>query len=66
MGVLQKQIIQDDKGVNVGIVLSMSEYESMMTRLEELEDLLAYDQAKREPSDPKPFKDFLKELDIQV
>lgn len=66
MGVLQKQIIQDDNGKNVGILLSMSEYESMIARLEELEDIVAYDQAKSEPSDSMPFNVFLKELNIQL
>jgi hypothetical protein len=62
MSVLQKQFIKDDKGVQVGIILAIAEYQALIERLEELEDILAYDKAKAEQSDPMLFDDFLKEL----
>ena len=62
MSVLQKQFIKDDKGVQVGIILAIAEYQALIERLEELEDILAYDKAKAEQSDPMLFEDFLKEL----
>ena len=63
MGVLQKQYIEDENGNPAGIILSISEYKAIMSRLEELEDILAYDKAKAEPSDPMPLDEFLKELE---
>ena len=59
MSVLQKQYIKDDNGTRVGVILAIAEYQALLERLEELEDILAYDKAKAEPSDPMLFKDFL-------
>jgi hypothetical protein len=63
MGVLEKQYIKDNNGTQVGVILAIAEYESLIERLEELEDIIAYDKAKAEPSDPMPFTDFLKQLE---
>ena len=63
MSVLQKQFIKDDDGNQVGIILSIAEYQALIEQLEELEDIIAYDKAKAEPSDSMPFKDFLAELE---
>jgi hypothetical protein len=66
MGVLQKQYIKDDKGTQVGVILAIAEYQALIERLEELEDIIAYDKAKAEPSDPMPFNDFLKQLEKSI
>lgn len=66
MGVLQKQFILDDDGNNVGVVLDFTEYQALMERIDELEDILAYDKAKKEVSDTIPFDVFLKELENQA
>ncbi len=63
MGVLQKQYIKDDSGTRIGVIISMTEYQALIERLEELEDILAYDKAKSEPSDSMPFEEFLAELE---
>lgn len=62
MGVLQKQFIKDDDGNQVGIILSIAEYQALIEQLEELEDIIAYDKAKVQPSDTIPFEDYIKEL----
>jgi hypothetical protein len=66
MGVLQKQYIKDDNGISIGVILAIAEYQKLIDRLEELEDILAYDKAKAEPSDPMPFKAFLEQLEKTV
>ena len=66
MGVLQKQYIKDDNGTHVGVILAIAEYQALIERLDELEDIIAYDKAKSEPSDPMPFKDFLKQLEKPI
>ena len=63
MGVLQKQYIKDDNGTRIGVIISMAEYQALIERLEELEDIIAYDKAKAEPSAPMPFEEFLEELE---
>jgi hypothetical protein len=66
MGVLQKQYIKDDNGISIGVILAIAEYQKLIDRLEELEDILAYDKAKAEPSDPMPFNAFLEQLEKTV
>ena len=45
------------------ITISETEYEAFMELLEELEDIIAYDNAKAQPSDTIPFEDFIKEME---
>ncbi len=66
MGVLQKQYIKDDNGTQVGVILAIAEYQALIERLEELEDIIAYDKAKTQPSEPMPFNDFLKQLEMSA
>jgi hypothetical protein len=66
VGVLQKQYIKDDNGTHVGVILAIAEYQALIERLDELEDIIAYNKAKAEPSDPMPFKDFLKQLENPI
>jgi hypothetical protein len=66
MGVLQKQYIKDNNGTQVGVILAIAEYEALIERLEELEDIIAYDKAKAQPSDQMPFNDFLKQLEKSI
>ena len=63
MGVLEKQYIKDNNGTQDGVILAIAEYEGLLERLEELEDVIAYDKAKTQPSDPMSFDDFLKQLE---
>jgi hypothetical protein len=62
MGVLQKQYIKDDDGNQVSVILAIAEYQFLVERLEELEDIVAYDKAKTESNDPMLFTDFLKQV----
>jgi hypothetical protein len=63
MGVLQKQYIKDDNGISIGVILAIAEYQKLIDRLEELEDILFYDKAKAKRSKPVPFKCFLEHLE---
>ena len=40
--------LTDEKGTRVGVILGLSEYEALVERIEELEDIAAYDEAKAE------------------
>ena len=66
MGVLQKQYIRDDNGEHIGVILSIAEYQALIEQLEELEDIIAYDKAKAEASDPMSFNHFLKQLEKPI
>jgi prevent-host-death family protein len=46
MQATRPRYIVDEKGKKVAVVLDMDEYERLMERLEELADVIAYDEAK--------------------
>ena len=45
---MKTQFITDDTGKKLGVVLPMKEYNRMLEKLEDLEDVKLYDEAKRE------------------
>lgn len=49
---INPKFITDQKGKKLSVVLSVEEFELMMERIEEMEDVRLYDQAKlsKEPS----------------
>lgn len=51
---INPKYITDQKGKKLSVVLSVEEFESMMEKIEEVEDVRLYDQAKlsNEPSIP--------------
>jgi exonuclease VII small subunit len=57
------QFVTDSKGQKTGVLLSMKQYEKMLEELEELEDIKAYDKAKRKAGKSQNFEEFLKELE---
>ena len=63
MNILKRQYIKGNKGKPIGVLLPIAEYQALIERIEELEDIIAYDKAKRKPSDPISFESFLKELE---
>jgi hypothetical protein len=51
---LHPQFITDKTGKKISVVLPIKDYKAMMKELEELEDIMLYDEAKKsnEPSIP--------------
>lgn len=47
---LNPQFVVDPKGEKVAVILTIKEYEEILTELEELEDIRLYDEAKVEDS----------------
>ncbi len=43
---MKPQFISDDNGKKLGAVIPMKEYEQILLKLEELEDIRLYDEAK--------------------
>ena len=53
--------ITDDKGKKISVVLPMKEYENIMERLDDLDDIKLYDEAKYEDDGERVlFSDYLK------
>lgn len=59
--------LTDEKGERVGVVLGLSEYEALVERIEDLEDIAAYDEAKAElergEDELIPFNQAMREID---
>lgn len=58
---MKTQYITDDTGKKMGVILSIRDYEKIM---EELEDIKAYDRSKNRKSEPIPFEQSLKEIEL--
>ncbi len=53
--------ITDKKGKRISVILPIEEYERILTKLEELEDIRLYDEAKKEDDGERIlFSDYLK------
>jgi len=57
-----EQYLVDEKGNRKAVVLPISSWQQILEALEELDDIRAYDKAKREPSDPIPFEQAISEI----
>lgn len=54
------QFLTDIKGKKTGVFLSMKDYIKLMEELEELEDIKAYDKAKKRNEKSIPLRDAIK------
>jgi PHD/YefM family antitoxin component YafN of YafNO toxin-antitoxin module len=61
---MRTQYITDTTGKKVSVILPIRDYEKIMDELEELEDIKAYDRAKARKSEPIPFDQAVKEIEL--
>jgi len=59
----ESRYITNAKGKRVGVILDIEEYERIMTDLEDLADIRAYDSAKAEPDEAIPFEQAIEEIE---
>ena len=55
--------VTDEKGVRVGVLLDITEYERLLEALEELEAIRAYDRAKASQDEAIPFEQAVEEIE---
>ncbi len=60
---LPESFLVDKKGKPVGVVMTIRAYRRMLRRLEELEDIAAYDEAKAANEEAIPFEQALREIE---
>ena len=53
---VHEEYLIDRVGNRKAVVLPLAEWEQIKEELEELDDIRAYDEAKRHPSKPAPFE----------
>lgn len=61
-----EQYLVDEEGNRKAIVVPISSWQQILEALDELDDIRAYDEAKREPSNPVPFEQALSEITERV
>jgi hypothetical protein len=54
------QFITDANGKKVSIILSIKDYQKMIEKLEDLDDIRLFNEAKAEGGESIPFDDYLK------
>lgn len=57
------QFVVDENKQPCAVILPMSDWESIVEELDELEDIRAYDEAKADPQESLPLDDALREIE---
>ena len=57
-----EEFIVDRDGRRKAVILPYEEWQQVCEALEEIEDVRGYDEAKRQPSDPIPFPQAVREI----
>jgi PHD/YefM family antitoxin component YafN of YafNO toxin-antitoxin module len=57
--------VTDEKGQKKSVVLKVTDYERMQDEIEDLEDALALEKARKDATGFKKWKDFLKEVEAK-
>jgi hypothetical protein len=63
MGTIEQQFIKDTQGQNIGVLLPIDKYNSMLKKLEEFNDIKAFDAAKSADDEIIPFDQAIKEIE---
>lgn len=61
--IINPQFVKDEKGRDLGVFLTKSEFDKLLEELEDLEDIKAYDEAKnRADEEYIPYEQALEEI----
>lgn len=61
--VSEPHVVVDNKGNPVSVILSIEKYREILRALEELEEIRAYDKAKKSGDKALAFEDVLKDIE---
>ena len=59
---IHEEYLTDAAGVRKAVLVPIAEWERILEALEDLDDIHAYDAAKRVSSDPVPFEQAVREI----
>lgn len=65
MFTLKERFLVDENGTRTAVVLDIEDYYKLLDKLEELDDIQAYDAAKATNGDPIPFEQAASEIQAQ-
>jgi hypothetical protein len=61
-----EQYLVDEEGNRKAVVVPISSWQQILEALDELDDIRAYDEAKKDPSDPVPFAQAISEINSGI
>lgn len=59
---MHPEYVVDEKARKKAVLVSFDEWQQLMEAIEELDDIRAYDQAKKEPDDLVPFEEAVRQI----
>lgn len=59
---MHPEYVVDEKAKKKAVLVSFDEWQQLMEAIEELDDIRAYDQAKKEPDDLLPFEEAVRQI----
>ncbi len=59
---MHPEYVVDEKAKKKAVLVSFDEWQQLMEAIEELDDIRAYDQAKKEPDDLVPFEEAVRQI----
>lgn len=63
MKLVEEKFVVDEKGERVGVILTIEDYRKTLEQLEELESIVAYDEAKASREEVIPFEQAVEEIE---
>jgi hypothetical protein len=63
MASIHPEYVVDEHNQKKSVVLPLAEWNEIVDKLEELDDIRAFDEAKSRPSDPIPFDEAVREIE---
>jgi len=59
---MHPEYVVDEKAKKKAVLVSFDEWQQLMEAIEELDDIRAYDKAKKEPDDLLPFEEAVRQI----
>lgn len=63
MAAIKEKYVVDEQGNRLAVLLDLEDYQRLLDALEELECILAYDEAKASGEHPIPFDEAIREVE---
>jgi PHD/YefM family antitoxin component YafN of YafNO toxin-antitoxin module len=63
MPTTKERFVVDERGKRTGVLLDIADYQRLLSELEELESIRAYDRAKASSDESVPFEQAIREIE---
>ncbi len=63
MSIAKERYLVNGKGERIGVILDIDDYREILEKLEELDEIKAYDEAKKSDDAAVPFREAVEEIE---